>query len=98
MCRHNGQVGNSLFCRLKCKECEAEPPVVMTEYHRKVICNIEGGAGKSVQINHLNEGIQLVRSKRHYFFVSQASPSSALTPRIPHRSLIQALYIAGFDR
>jgi hypothetical protein len=77
MCRHNGQVGNSLFCRLKCKECEAEPPVVMTEYHRKVICNIEGGAGKSVQINHLNEGIQLVRSKRHYFFVSQAAPSSA---------------------
>jgi hypothetical protein len=47
-------------CRLTCGECEGEPPVVQKETARKVVCNIEGGAGSTVQINHLTAGIELV--------------------------------------
>lgn len=30
------------------------------EFHRKLVCNIEGGAGRAIQINHMHEGLQLV--------------------------------------
>jgi hypothetical protein len=46
--------------RLTCGECEGEPPVIQKEIARKVVCNIEGGAGSTVQINHLTAGIELV--------------------------------------
>jgi hypothetical protein len=49
--------------RLTCGECEGEPPVIQKEIARKVVCNIEGGAGSTVQINHLTAGIELVGKK-----------------------------------
>jgi ubiquitin carboxyl-terminal hydrolase 14 len=49
---------------LKCRETEAEPAVRQREFHRKLVCNIEGGAGRATQINHLGEGILLVRCQR----------------------------------
>lgn len=44
---------------LKCTETATEPPVHSKESARKLRCNIAGGAGSSVQINHLFEGIKL---------------------------------------
>ena len=35
---------------LTCKESDSEPPVVHVDTGRKLQCNIEGGAGKSVQV------------------------------------------------
>jgi ubiquitin carboxyl-terminal hydrolase 14 len=52
--------GIALEKELKCKETDTEPPVQQREFHRKIVCNIEGGAGKSVQINHIHEGIRYV--------------------------------------
>lgn len=40
-----------------CKESSDEAIVHQKEGHRKLVANIEGGAGKTVQINHLHEGI-----------------------------------------
>lgn len=42
---------------LKCRESDVEPPVRQREFHRKLVCNIEGGAGRATQINHMAEGI-----------------------------------------
>ena len=47
--------------RLKCAESDAEPPVVQQTSARKLVCNIDGGAGAAVQINFLPEGVKLVR-------------------------------------
>ena len=40
-----------------CKECPEEPPAVRVDVGHKLQCNIDGGAGKAVQINHLHEGV-----------------------------------------
>ena len=53
-----------LRCRLKCDESAEEPEVVSKDLSRKLICNIQGGAGSTVQVNHLSEGIELVRQKK----------------------------------
>jgi ubiquitin carboxyl-terminal hydrolase 14 len=42
-----------------CAETDAEPPTTKQSKVFKLVCNIEGGAGKDVQINHLNEGVQM---------------------------------------
>lgn len=49
--------GVELEVEMTCAETDAEPPVVRREVHRKLVCNIDGGAGKSTQVNHLLEGI-----------------------------------------
>ena len=59
--------------RLKCNESDAEPEVVQRERTRKLRCNIDGGAGAAHQINHLSEGIKLVRYA--------AAPGAACTLR-----------------
>lgn len=40
-----------------CKECPEEPPAVRRDVGHKLQCNIDGGAGKAVQVNHLHEGV-----------------------------------------
>jgi len=44
---------------LSCGECDGEPKVLQQELQRKLICNIEGGAGSTMQVNHLSTGIEL---------------------------------------
>mmetsp|Transcript_5254 Transcript_5254/g.7263 ORF Transcript_5254/g.7263 Transcript_5254/m.7263 type:complete len:526 (-) Transcript_5254:361-1938(-) len=44
---------------LTCEECPEEPPVVRTDLIRKLVCNIQGGAGSTLNISHLHEGVQL---------------------------------------
>jgi len=45
---------------LSCPEAgEAEPVVVKYDDTRKIVCNIQGGHGAAVQINHVAEGIKL---------------------------------------
>jgi len=49
--------GIEMDVEMKCKESNDEPVVHIKEGHRKLIANIDGGAGKTLQINHLHEGI-----------------------------------------
>jgi len=51
--------GVDLEVELACKESAEEPKATRHEFHRKLVCNIEGGAGRTVQINHLHEGLML---------------------------------------
>lgn len=44
---------------LHCAETDAETDTTQVESSRKLICNIQGGAGSTVQINHMHEGIRL---------------------------------------
>jgi ubiquitin carboxyl-terminal hydrolase 14 len=44
---------------LTCVESDAEPATKKMAKTFKLICNIEGGAGKDIQINHLNEGVTM---------------------------------------
>jgi hypothetical protein len=44
---------------LACSESEAEPSKVSTDRQFKLVCNIQGGAGSTVQITHLHEGIKM---------------------------------------
>jgi len=44
---------------LTCEECKDEPPVLKYNQIRNLVCNIQGGAGSSEQINHMHEGIRL---------------------------------------
>ncbi len=44
---------------LVCTETEAEPPIVKKDNTRKLVCNIQGGAGSDVKINFLHEGVKL---------------------------------------
>lgn len=44
--------------KLSCEE-SGEGPEIKRESDRKLVCNIQGGAGASVQINHLHEGIKM---------------------------------------
>lgn len=52
-------LGLQMKTELTCAECPEEVPSVRTEAHRRLQANIDGGAGKQVQVNHLLEGIQL---------------------------------------
>lgn len=49
---------------LTCTETDAEVPVVMKDSHRKLPCVVDGGPGKTTQINHLSAGIELVNGVR----------------------------------
>jgi len=44
---------------LKCQETDAEPEVTKVDLARKLVCNIQGGAGIKDKIDHLHEGVQL---------------------------------------
>ena len=44
-----------------CGESEEEPVVKTRELTTKLQCIIEGGAGKTVQVNHLHHGVLHVR-------------------------------------
>lgn len=50
--------GVQLDVELRCKESSDEPTTHSREFSRKLVCNIEGGAGKAVQINFMHEGIR----------------------------------------
>jgi len=44
---------------LTCEECPDEPAITRTDLCRKLVCNIQGGAGSTTQVNHLHEGVML---------------------------------------
>ena len=44
---------------MQCHECDAEPVVKKESKVFNIKCNIQGGAGSDVQINHMHEGILL---------------------------------------
>lgn len=44
---------------LRCLECPEEPPSVRVERLNKLVCNIQGGAGSTVQVNHIHEGLKI---------------------------------------
>ncbi|CAM9673788.1 unnamed protein product [Heterosigma akashiwo] len=44
---------------LTCEECPEEPAVVRSDLVRKLVCNIQGGAGSAVNVAHLHEGVKL---------------------------------------
>lgn len=48
----------------KCLESDDEPEVKRQETARKLVCNIAGGASGLAQVNHLHEGVMLVRALR----------------------------------
>ena len=52
-------LGLELEVEMKCKECPEEPLVKRLEGARKLVANIDGGPGRPVQVNNLNEGIML---------------------------------------
>lgn len=54
--------GVELDTEYACAEAAgAEPSVTRREFQRKLVCNIEGGAGRTTQVNNIYEGISLVR-------------------------------------
>ena len=34
-------------------------PIIKTDQARKLVCNIQGGAGSATTIDHLNDGVKL---------------------------------------
>lgn len=57
--------------RLECMEAPGEEPSVRQELARRVVCNIQGGGGSTVQVNYINEGIKLALEGE----VSKQSPT-----------------------
>ena len=61
----NGGLEGSSFLDIKmeetltCNESTAEPPVVRSDIVNRLVCNIQGGGGSKLAIDHLHEGIQL---------------------------------------
>jgi hypothetical protein len=51
--------GIELEQELTCQECPEEAKVVKYDSQRKLVCNIQGGAGAATQIGHMHEGIKL---------------------------------------
>lgn len=51
--------GLELEDTLTCAETDMETPTVSKDTTRKLVCNIQGGAGSTVQISHLHEGLRL---------------------------------------
>lgn len=44
---------------LRCTESDMEAAVVRQEVVNRLVCNIQGGPGMSIAINHLHEGLKL---------------------------------------
>lgn len=44
---------------MTCGETDMETPTTSKDTTRKLVCNIQGGAGSTVQISHLHEGLKL---------------------------------------
>lgn len=55
----NSLLGMRVEERLTCEETDGEPAVVSFEQVNKIICNIQGGAGAAVNIDHMHEGVKL---------------------------------------
>ena len=53
--------GMKMEQEFKCVESDEEPVTKKISDAFLLKCNIDGGAGKNTQINHLNEGVMLVR-------------------------------------
>jgi ubiquitin carboxyl-terminal hydrolase 14 len=51
--------GIELSTTLKCDEAEGEPVGRQQETQWKLVCNIQGGAGSSMKINYMTEGLKL---------------------------------------
>ena len=66
--------GMKMEQEFKCAESDEEPVTKKISDAFLLKCNIDGGAGKNVQINHLNEGVMLVR----FSFVVVALPNRRL--------------------
>lgn len=45
--------------KLTCSESEIEAPITRSEIVNRLVCNIQGGPGTAISINHLNEGLKL---------------------------------------
>lgn len=52
-------LGLQLEQQLKCQQSEDEPVVTLYEEVNKLVCNIQGGSGAEVNVNHLFEGVKL---------------------------------------
>jgi ubiquitin carboxyl-terminal hydrolase 14 len=52
-------LGFELEESLSCAESEAEGVVVRNESVNKLVCNIQGGMGSQVTVDHLQEGLKL---------------------------------------
>lgn len=55
-------LGMDMLTKYSCAETDAEPEDVRHDGARTLVCNIQGGAGSAIQVNHLHEGIMLVRT------------------------------------
>ena len=44
---------------MKCIESDEEPVTTTRSTFRKLACNIQGGGGSAIQVNHLHEGVLL---------------------------------------
>lgn len=52
-------IGFEMEETLSCAETEAEVPTTRSERVNKLVCNIQGGVGSSVVVDHLHEGLHL---------------------------------------
>lgn len=55
----NTLLGVELEERLTCQETDQEAPVTKREAVNKLVCNIRGGSGATLNIDHLYEGLKL---------------------------------------
>lgn len=54
-----GAVGIRLEEMLTCDEAPEEPPIRSEDISFKLVCNIQGGAGSTVVIDHMTDGLKL---------------------------------------
>jgi ubiquitin carboxyl-terminal hydrolase 14 len=55
----NSILGLNVEEELTCQESDQEAPVIRVEPVNKIVCNIQGGAGSTVTVDHLHEGVKL---------------------------------------
>jgi len=55
----NRLLGLDLEEQLTCEETDLEQPVVRSEAVNKLVCNIQGGGGSQVQIDHMQDAVKL---------------------------------------
>lgn len=55
----NRLLGLELEEQLTCEETDLEQPVVRSEAVNKLVCNIQGGGGSQVQIDHMQDAVKL---------------------------------------
>lgn len=55
----NRLLGLELEEQLTCEETDLEQPVVRREAVNKLVCNIQGGGGSQVQIDHMQDAVKL---------------------------------------